>query len=1198
MKKLIFSAAVLASAFFAASCQQELLDPVQGGSTVTFSVEIPEVAGTKATIGDEPTSINDLVYAVYRTTASDLETTLSNWDEYASLVYQKNPSTQVFTDNYTTTVSLELINNQNYVILFWAQKNDVWVAGEDFDLTNITYPADSEGNVNMVVNRGVADKYAAFSAVRFLGANEFAGQKTVELTRPFAQINIAAKDPVNYNVVVKSASMTVRSAGDSFNVASQSAPETKESLTYTWENIPATDGFVAGGVTYDHYVAMGYVFANDNVSVSYEINTASHGTVANATTPINNVPVAANYRTNIVGNILTSDVDYEVTLVKDWSTPDNTVEVKTVSTAQELVDAFDELTNNVAGETTNIKLDGDINLEDLFAPSTQAVTKAGNATLPIVIPAGTFTLDLNGFIISTPLKSGSTTDHYYAFENHGTLTIVDSKGTGSLNARGNFNYGKMTLESGTINAIDGNGGYGVLNYEGAEFVMNGGSIMTSYEDDHQVDKGGIDATTMRVDEGATATINGGTINNICDFTHAIDNRGTVTVNGGEFNSVHSTVSTDGTMTINDGSFICDGIQGVSAHCLVAWEGSQTTINGGIFNGKDNYNGFNVDAVTGATVYIKGGEFLQVHSGSLYGEGTIIVTGGTFFDQVPAKYLAAGYSCQQNEEGKWIVPQVALAKIGDDSYPTLAAAIEDVEDGVPTTITVQAAIFTDESIVIPAGKSITLDLNGMSITAAGEEGYAITNMGELKIKNNGVINGVVYAEGTAAKTIIEGGTYNALENAQYVLLNSQGASLTINAATINGGSSYPIYSYDDNSKLVINDATVNATFGCVNSYGTKGSVEINGGTFKMTGVQGKTSHIAYFSRNCTANINGGTFEKIGNISMSGTGGGGICVNGGADLTINGGSFAGDYADVYNWGKTGSNTTIAITGGTYKFKPDFLADGYKAVQTNGVYNVVVDPVAKIGETEYATLKEAFSVGGNVTLLRDVTITEPATLAGGKTAVLDLNGKTLTAELVSALVSTEGSDLTVKNGKVVAYESTVRAIGGKVTVESGEYTSTGSAVGSPSTNRYSLDCREGGELIINGGTFKSNNGMLNVGSTVTINGGKFENIVEKVTTRHFAYVSALLTVNDGEFIGKANAGAGGCFFCGAGANGDIQVNGGKFTSLWTNGNINRIFEVYFGGTINVTGGLFNTNGGITNFVVANTDETTKGAYPYVAK
>ena len=235
-------------------------------------------------------------------------------------------------------------------------------------------------------------------------------------------------------------------------------------------------------------------------------------------------------------------------------------------------------------------------------------------------------------------------------------------------------------------------------------------------------------------------------------------------------------------------------------------------------------------------------------------------------------------------------------------------------------------------------TVTLDLNGKTITA-GKDGYAIENKGELTIKNNGVIYGVVYAEGTSAKTTINGGTYNALTN--WVFLNSQGASLTINDATINGGSSYPIYSYDANSKLVINDATVNATFGCINAYGTNGTVEINGGTFQMTGVQGKTSHIAYFS-NVDAVINGGTFEKVGDINMSGTGGGGICAIYGAALKITNGTFAGDYADLYDWGGKNANNrgvAISVEGGTYKFKPTtFLAEGFAATQNaDGTWTV---------------------------------------------------------------------------------------------------------------------------------------------------------------------------------------------------------------------------------------------------------------------
>ena len=62
-----------------------------------------------------------------------------------------------------------------------------------------------------------------------------------------------------------------------------------------------------------------------------------------------------------------------------------------------------------------------------------------------------------------------------------------------------------------------------------------------------------------------------------------------------------------------------------------------------------------------------------------------------------------------------------------------------------------------------------------------------------------------------------------------------------------------------------------------------------------------------------------------------------------MTVEGGSFAGDHADVYYYGGTnanGRNTAINIKGGTYKFKPTAVATGYKAVQQNDGTWVVVE------------------------------------------------------------------------------------------------------------------------------------------------------------------------------------------------------------------------------------------------------------------
>ena len=66
MKKILFFASALAGLFFAASCQQENLEPVAGGNTVTYTVQIPDAIGTKA-VRDDVTNANVLHYEVYRT---------------------------------------------------------------------------------------------------------------------------------------------------------------------------------------------------------------------------------------------------------------------------------------------------------------------------------------------------------------------------------------------------------------------------------------------------------------------------------------------------------------------------------------------------------------------------------------------------------------------------------------------------------------------------------------------------------------------------------------------------------------------------------------------------------------------------------------------------------------------------------------------------------------------------------------------------------------------------------------------------------------------------------------------------------------------------------------------------------------------------------------------------------------------------
>ena len=132
MKKLIFSAAVLVSAFFAASCQQEMLDPQAEGTTVTYTVEVPDAIATKA-IGDQITDVDKVYYEVYRTAEVD--------DLTKDPVYAGNKPVI----NNVASFDLEFVKNQEFVVLFWAQNSTLGIYDID-DLRAIELVNPGEAN--------------------------------------------------------------------------------------------------------------------------------------------------------------------------------------------------------------------------------------------------------------------------------------------------------------------------------------------------------------------------------------------------------------------------------------------------------------------------------------------------------------------------------------------------------------------------------------------------------------------------------------------------------------------------------------------------------------------------------------------------------------------------------------------------------------------------------------------------------------------------------------------------------------------------------------------------------------------------------------------------------------------------------------------------------------------------------------------
>ena len=1162
MKKILLFASALAGLFLAGSCQRENLEPMESANTVTYTVTVPDALATKG-IGDNVSNVNTLHYEVYRTAKAETV----DFTGADRLLYHKTATVT----NGTAKIELELVNDQNFTVLFWAQVGETNEAYDVEDLTEVT--------IKTPINANQVD-YAAFSGRDFIKATEKLASKTVQLTRPIAQINLgttkASLEAFDTDINVNKSSMTVAGLSNTFYVAKQAASDAFTSTTvYNEQNVLA-DSLEVNGTKYVN-AGMNYVgfAANDgssDVTVSYVINT-TEGDIANT---IENVPVKPNYKTNIIGNLITSKTDYTIELFNTWYTPEEVVNV--VNTAAGLQEAID---NAEEGVKTEIKLEGDIDLSDLAGLLGTLSTKAGSDPVSITIPAGkTVTLNLNGFNLSGVDESTSS---FGLITNKGDLSIVnDAEDKVSKILLKATNDREWNAYSSVISAQPGST---LTVGAGVEIEHLGGTAMAY----------GIDVLTNGKGTIVEVVIDGATVKStyraVRQFLNGVEANNSLVV------KANSTIqSTDGNKSI----WMQDPSKNANTGSLVVEEGANLMTD----------------------------VYLSVTAGSTEWPVSVSIAASALKEgaKVASSNVPAGYKVEE-VDGKWKVNFYPVAKIGEKGYATLNAAVAAVQDGETITLvadeTFTATNYYDnggwkDGLGYSGDKSFTIDLGGHTIKQDG-----FLNDYLMWVKNDGAkANTITLKNGTMdAGTTAYCAIATASTNAQKLTVNLENINL------INNNSNGAVVKARGGSELNVKAGTVitaKNSYTGIEAAGTNTVVNVyEGAEIYQNGTSSYVGAIVGASQNATLNIYGGKGKsaKCGIIVMST--GATINVSGGEWTANNDGTVAGDNSAVLvsqnNRYETGwaCKSILNVTGGTFKggyncygMGPGVEADdaqinikggnfnanpanyvvaGYEATENAGTYTVAKPAALQALET-------ALAKGGNVTLTNDVTLLESIKIENN--VVLDLNGKTITAPLFSAFEVKAGGELTVKNGKVVAYESTVRAIGGKVTVESGEYTSTGTALDSPATNRYSLDCREGGELIINGGTFKSNNGMINVGSTVTINGGKFENIVEKTMTRHFAYVSAPLTINDGEFYGKANSSAGGCFFCGAAAGGDIQVNGGKFTSLWTSGSVNRIFEVYYGGTINVTGGMFNTNGGIATFVTENTDEATKAAYPYVAK
>lgn len=575
--------------------------------------------------------------------------------------------------------------------------------------------------------------------------------------------------------------------------------------------------------------------------------------------------------------------------------------------------------------------------------------------------------------------------------------------------------------------------------------------------------------------------------------------------------------------------------------------------------------------------------------------TIKVSGGTFYNAVLPEYCADGFIPTKNADGTYGVKQgTYVASIGDTKYETLAAAIE----AAARNSTVKLIADTRENVTIST-PYVTLDLNGFTLNGGQEKGKpALTVTARVTVKDSSEAQtGTIMREDTAENSgvsshyviDIQGSGWLTFESGK-VTNNSgntagKGASLVRvgddsvakqPGLVINGGTFTQnnfIVIKVDRGYLTLNDGTLNST----DSYAIENwfRATIKGGT--VNGTAAAWTYSGGF--NSTLEIIGGTVN--GDVSSVNYG---SAENKVAKVSITGGTVTGEL-DTRSYDPTtgeltsitdASKATIGITGGTFKKDPTkyVIEDSAITANADGTFGVAKAYLAKVGNTSYYTMDEAFKAqtasGEAIVLLRDYT-TGSTFNSGTVARVVDLGGHTWTctgtdANSAAFEINNPNASLTVKNGKIVSSQlvglipsamgGTIKYDNSSLTFENVEMSTTatsGIETNGNNTNdsvtlrNSTLNVPNGfgiyfpssGTLTIDNSTINAKTmgvqvcaGSLsiNAGSTITVSGGPVEKIENDGAIQDGAAISIVnrtgykglgkIEVTGGTFTAKANS------------------------------------------------------------------------------
>ena len=879
MKKLMLFASALAGLFLAASCQQENLEPVGKGNTVTYTVEAPGALQTKA-IADGM-NVNELVYEVWITSANG--TTNLNG---AQKLYQA--TAQMFHEDgkNKATITLDLVKDQHYTVLFWAQVAEA-AAYNTTELTAVSYAK----NLDAYLSND--ESLAAFYAVDFVN-DGVATNPTVLLKRPFAQINLCtlnskADAPVvgDYKIALVNSKMTLESVPTTFNVATSDVDD-EQTIEFVYNAVPGGEDktITVNGESY-YYAGMNYVFAGSNVTLTYDIQTSLNGSTNYATVNnvISDVPVRENYRTNIVGNLLTSTTDYEIIVDADFNANDYTVEggasYLTISTAEELAKVAEEI---AAGneEYTSIMLGGDIDLAELVQTRSAVVsnwTPIGTEEKPFT---GVF--DGNGFtiknlaLVASEAIEGKVHTGFFGYAKNATIKNVTFE-----NVYINIPCLDIDHSQGHIGAVAGT-------LEGTSVVENV-TVKGDIKIESTLEANGASRVAVVVGGNTYANV---TMKNV----HVIANEGSylkannnVGALAGQLQNIAVFEDCSSNIDVTGYKFFAGGLVGLTAGTST-FTNCHTTGDVTVLAGREGRHNdeYRVGGIAGGWADGKKNVCTLVNC-SYTGKVSGVNSDGTVADPLDYMgYVGRGYTLSNCAGSKVIIDGVEFVQKYDNVYgvyeingvenPTIVTTAEELNNALNNAEITNIVLVNGEfgTIVAKSNKTIGGSAN------AKVDAVVFNGSDNVTLKN------IVFDAATAV--ISYDGSGNAKQYANIVNDNNGGKNtpskgalnIVIDGCTFagkfaNGGASI---AFTDQSRsggfsgnITIKNCTFNTVGGYYDIYGHYAGNGLNGfgdfvienNTFKTTFTQGGPVYLGRYASSTPVVVKGNAFETVANLAAA-------------------------------------------------------------------------------------------------------------------------------------------------------------------------------------------------------------------------------------------------------------------------------------------------------------------------------------------